>query len=134
MNAQTVSHHGDNLWQINLTPETSQTCSNEPLLIRVNGKIYLLTAKALQSYLADYGFEDPDEKTKQECIEHIVSELRVALSRPGKCIGRRARIVQHDSPSLVFKLIGSKIVGLRISLKYNPSEPSMPANFLPATK
>lgn len=95
--------------------------AGETALLRVQGRIYQITAGALRSYLKEYGFCHAAPCDYEECLGHIEGELEVALATRPQAVGTRGRILQYDSPSLAFKLIGSRIVGIRISLKYASS-------------
>tara|TARA_B100000949_G_C14232057_1_gene429414 strand:- start:546 stop:944 length:399 start_codon:yes stop_codon:yes gene_type:complete len=95
---------------------------DEEILIRVNGRIFKLTKRAIKSYAEEYGFGEDVPFILSDCLDHISNEFEEALKSDSKPIGLRGRMVRMTSPSLIFKLVGSKIVSIRISLKYNPRQ------------
>lgn len=92
----------------------------KPAYIRVHGRIYTLTPKALANYFREYGLDRGVPHGLDECVEHIAGEMEIALSRERKAVGIRGRLSQYESPGLIFKLVGSKVVNIRISLRTGP--------------
>ena len=95
----------------------------DPIYIKIDGRIFKLLPQALKSYATEFGLVELDPLDFQECLRHIVGELRLALRTVPKVVGTRRRLSQYESPSMIFKLVGSKVVNMRISLKYNSREP-----------
>jgi len=90
-----------------------------PHLIRAGGRIWRLEDKALRNYGREYGLDEVGEVfSLGECLEHITVEFEEALAK-GKVTRPSKRMLRWQAPSLVISTIGSKIVNIRISLKYN---------------
>lgn len=89
---------------------------NGPAYVRAHGRIYELTANALKSYYHEYGLGRGAPLGFNECLDHIAGEMEIALGRKPKPIGIRGRLFQYESSSLQFKVVGSKVTNIRISL------------------
>lgn len=100
---------------------SSPSLHRAPVYIRVRGRIYKLMPKALTNYMGEYGLKEGVSYGFGECLDHIASEMAIALSRKRKPVGIRGLLFQYESPSLLFKVIGSKVVNIRISLRTGPS-------------
>lgn len=57
-----------------------------------------------------------------DCLEHIAEELEDALGGKAITTGRRGLVLQYESRDLMFRLIGSRIMSIRVSLKSGESE------------
>ena len=90
-----------------------------PILIRAGGRIVSLSEKAIRTYLEEYGLEDGIDFDFDECVQHIIVELEEALMGTPVPVSRRTPAVRLTSRNLVFTMIGSSVVGIRISLKYS---------------
>jgi hypothetical protein len=90
-----------------------------PILVRVRGRILSLTEKAIRTYIEEYGLGDTVEFSFDECLQHIVVELEDAFHSTPIPVSRRTPAVRLTSRNLVFTMIGSSVVGIRISLKYS---------------
>ncbi|MBI2190909.1 MAG: hypothetical protein HYU36_02855 [Planctomycetes bacterium] len=90
-----------------------------PILIRVGGRILNLSQKAIRTYLEEYGLNDTVGFRFEECLEHIVNELDEAMKSTPVSVSRRTPAIRIQSRNLIFTLIGSSVVGIRISLKYS---------------
>jgi len=93
---------------------------SRPAYIRVLGRVYALMPKALTNYLCEYGLSPEVPYELDECLNHIAGEMEIALSREGKPVGIRGQLFQYESSSLIFKLSGSKVMNIRISLRTSP--------------
>ena len=93
---------------------------DRPTYIRVHGRLYALMPKALANYFREYGLNSGVPYKLDECLNHIAGEMEVALSRNGKPVGIRGQLFQYESSSLLFKLSGSKVMNVRISLRTSP--------------
>lgn len=110
------------------SPAVCAPASGESVYVRAQGRLYEVTPGAFRSYVRDFGLgEQLAPLDMDECAGHIVSELEEALQSQPKPVGTAGRILQFDSSSLVFKVRGSRILGIRISLRYNPRQE--PAGF-----
>ena len=90
-----------------------------PVLIRVGGRIFNLSEKAIRTYCEEYGLSEDLSFDFNECVSHIVLELEEALLSNPVSVSRRTPAVRMQSRNLVFTMIGSSVVGIRISLKYS---------------
>ena len=95
----------------------AQFSINGPAYVKVHGRVYKLMPNALRSYFHEYGLDGDSTYGYNDCLEHIAREMEVALARKAKPVGIRGRLFQYESPSLLFKLVGSKVMNIRISLK-----------------
>jgi hypothetical protein len=77
-----------------------------------------VTPQALQKYFREYGLDDGVPAHCEVSIRHLAQELEVALQSEPKSIGVSGRMFQYQSPSLNFRMVGSKVVNIRINLKY----------------
>ncbi|MDA0838936.1 MAG: hypothetical protein O2857_14240 [Planctomycetota bacterium] len=100
-------------------PPSADNFPEEPILARAGGRIFKLTPKALRTYANEYGLGSDMPFDLDECVDHIEMELEEALKGDAKPAYTRSRMIALESPSLVFKLVGSKIMNIRISLKYS---------------
>ena len=90
---------------------------NGPAYITVRGRVYKLTPNALRSYFREYELDRGLACGFNDCLEHIAQEMEVALEGKPRAIGIRGRLFQYESQSLLFKLVGSKVMNIRINLK-----------------
>jgi len=90
---------------------------NGPAYIKVLGRVYKVTPNALRNYFGEYELGGDLFYGFNDCLEHIAQEMEVALGRKPKPVGARGRILQYESQCLLFKLIGSRIMNIRISLR-----------------
>ena len=93
---------------------------DRPTYIRAHGRVYALMPKALANYFREYGLNPRVPYEFDECLNHIAGEMEIALSRNGKPVGIRGQVFQYESPSLLFKLSGSRVMNIRISLRTSP--------------
>ena len=92
----------------------------DPRVFIKRGKLYLIARdrifeisdKAIKSYWGEY---DPENGFDYGCLTQLVKEFDAADFKPDKGLGK---IRRFSSPNLIFRLIGSRIVSARISLKY----------------
>tara|TARA_Y100000780_G_scaffold134019_1_gene120600 strand:+ start:79 stop:492 length:414 start_codon:yes stop_codon:yes gene_type:complete len=96
----------------------------EPVFVRIRGRIIKLTEKAIRGYLNEYGLDESIPFEFTECIDHMRSELEVAMQSTPIPVSRRTAAVRLHSHSLIFTMIGSSVMGVRISLKYSSREKS----------
>jgi len=76
-----------------------------------------ITPQAMRKYFEEYGLGDKVPADPEECLEHIGRELGLAMRSEPNSTGTASGMVEYRSPSLIFKMIGSKVVNIRISLK-----------------
>ena len=103
-------------------PETHESFMlYEKIYLKANGRTLWLTNKAVQSYMGEYGFNlgNTGLWDAPTCYRHIIGELEDALESEPKPVGTRTTMIRIDSENLIFKLIGSKITNIRISLRYS---------------
>jgi len=89
------------------------------ILARAGGRVFKVTPKAMRTYANEYGLGGDMPFDLEQCLDHIEMALEEALKGTPKPAYTRSRMVALESPSLVFKMVGSKIMNIRISLKYS---------------
>ncbi len=87
---------------------------DEPLYIKV-GRVWEITPGAIRMYCEEY---DLIGKFGEDCVRQIISELEKAVNGKQKVCGESRKVIRMESPNLIFKRIGSKIISIRISSKY----------------
>jgi hypothetical protein len=98
---------------------TEPTFPEEGILARAGGRVFKVTPKAMRTYVNEYGLGGDMPFDLAQCLDHIQMELEEALKGSPKPAYTRSRMIALESPSLVFKMVGSKIMNIRISLKYS---------------
>lgn len=88
------------------------------LYVKAGGRVYKITPQAVEKYFREYGLDECLPSEREISIGHLVEELEIALQSEPVSVGVSGRMVQYHSPSLNFKMVGSKIVNIRISLRY----------------
>jgi len=88
------------------------------LYVKAAGRVYKVTPQAVEKYFREYGLDERVASDREVSIRHLAEELEIALQSEPVSVGVSGRMVQYHSPSLNFKMVGSKIVNIRISLRY----------------
>jgi len=89
----------------------------ESAYIPVAGRIFEITPRALTKYKREYGLGDDLPFHLEDCLEHIRDELKIALESEPTDIGRSG-LTEYRSTSLIFKLVGRRVLNVRISTQY----------------
>jgi len=89
------------------TKSALQTIPEEPVLVRVGGRVFMLTPKALRTYASEYGFDGDMPFDLDACMSHIEMEFEEALKGEAKPAYTSSKMIALESPSLVFKMVGS---------------------------
>lgn len=100
----------------------SMVHDGSPILIRVRGRIYSLTSKALKSYIREYGLSLNGDFSFEDCLNHIASLLEEALASEEKIVEKIYHTYRdYETRGVRVRLIGSKIENMKLKLT-NPLE------------